>query len=359
MAIIEYQPRGIFAAARNFVNGHHHPEHIVVQPAHFNGEGRLPSDLRQIFEETVPELDGLLSRHAQLPGTFVEQVHPSDSGHPRRIARLIAKEMSEHPDIASASLLWGAMPQYMGIREEQATMGLDPDNRSSLIRISGSSGTSVGVAELDGSIPEHVLSARYVILHDDVIDSAKHATVFIHRRLAFSGKDTSKITAINARLNSRQFSDQFETDAQTYQALAIVAQEAGVVFAVPFYKNKPFLRALTDLSHTPGLTHEQWADLQSVFVREAILFDQFRWLMGEGLDTDIPGSVILPDVRDQLQGDSALPPDEYGGLLSKLPQVKLRVGSFVPGLIALDESRKNEFFTWVGNTFGALLSGKS
>lgn len=335
-----------------------HPEHIVVQPAHYNGENRLQEDIREIFESVIPELDHTLSSYAQTEGAFVERVHPAHSGHPRRLVQTIAHQLSEHDEVHVTSLLWGALPQHIGIKEELAELGVRADGKTSLIRISGSSGTSVGKTALEGFLPESVLFSPFVLLHDDVVDSAKHAAVLIQARLKQAGCDLSVVSAILTRLNDRQFAEPFENDSEIYRRLVAQAQEAGVVFAVPFYKNGPFLNALTEAANdTTEAPHQPWRHLQRELLDHAILFGQFKWLMGEGLDTDIPGSRILPHVLAQLERHPGSRDSHMiQAILQVLPDIKLRIGSFIPGLVALDENRKEEFFDWVGLTFADRIT---
>jgi hypothetical protein len=294
-------------------------------------EVQYPAYVRVLFFRTIASIDKDLQQESLMPGSFVSEVDSVDRTQRtmRRLTGVLSQELHEHNDLSSISVLYGVAPMYSALA---ASADKSTRERITSTIISGYQADQSVPARVLVEISSDILTSPLVSLNDDVVDTAHAlAAIVCEVEEAKYGQTDRDIV----RLLHETHGTPFEHHTQLYEALVGRMHEAGVVVSALFYKNIPFLEALkARIEHS---SDDRWVQTQKRLLVPALTYPQDAWLMGEGLDTGIKGSTIISCMRkEEMIDESLLSDPDCRELIELLGKSTLRVGSFVDGLIKLN-----------------------
>lgn len=220
-------------------------------------------------------------------------------------------------------------------------------NRMYALTVAGTESNLVISPKIKSILPRIVFRSP-MIIHDDVFDTGSAiATVieYVNSQRENSQYDPS-LSIILANTFGTSYDTTFYRDY--YWRVCRQLDDNNILLAISVYKNEPFYRTLSAYSYRKKENNPEsrWARWQQQLLQGAIHIPQTDWLMGFGMDTDFKGTDIEKTISLSLRTDPFVVP-----YISHLPEFKLRVGSTVNTLIALQERDDGhsieEFRRWV------------
>lgn len=290
------------------------------------------------FVETVNTINQRLVDVAKQGDSFVTV--SAQTGETRAVigrhVLFVTNLLAENSDVTYVGFLHGILPSFASIYNAPALF--ESRDRITTVIISGTRDITMKASEVLTPLPDVAKRAAIVIAGDDLCDTAHSIAAFIERLETERGKrpyDKNFVMELTATQDTP-----FEQYGDLYKKLVRRMEESGVVISIALYKNKPFLDQLSKYV-SKRITEAQpsrWAVTQAgLLLQKPLVFPQDRWLMGEGLDTGILGSVIVRKLKDLYDI-----PLEQEDMLAHLSLSMLRIGPTINGLIALKDKRVGE-----------------
>jgi hypothetical protein len=138
-----------------------------------------------------------------------------------------------------------------------------------------------------------------------------------------------------------------------FERLVKLLHKEKIVVSAAYYKNETFLQCMDEYigQLNQSGSPDSWSVAQQKMMDGVLVFGQHDWLMGRGLDTGIHGDEITKRIRKTL-GEGGVTLDQNGiELLDYIEHSLIRVGSFVDGLIVLNNNDIDGLTDLVANTF--------
>jgi hypothetical protein len=240
----------------------------------------------------------------------------------RKLHESIATMLTGYPHIQYVSLPYGGIfhtRELLNCRMSEAAK-----THMSVVKIRGIKGTE---------IPEALIYAHLTIVHDNMLDKGAALAAFV-AEIAHVRRHTPYDAEFVARFTDESLLSKEKYDLNT-ELIARMEQER-VVLATPVYKNPWFTLSMNARlsQNSDDERPTSWAWAIRLLFPHRINIDPTWWLMGDGLDTGVPVSVI-----------------------GKKSNLTLRVGSTIPGLVWLYDTRDAKgtstydvFTDWIAST---------
>jgi hypothetical protein len=279
--------------------------------------------------------DGTFRKEFDPPCAVTREYTDAETSIYRKATNASVREiLNTDPRSIAIEFLSGAMEGALELYNSPF-LHTDARRRIHLVSICGTKGAHVGAATIDSDLPvEPIRRASLIVAHDDVGDSMAHLAEFIQRVMVIK-----KIHSYNGAL-VKLFSEKLSHEdlRDPYKLLIGDMRKAGIVAAIPFYKNTEFVHLLKRVS-SDGC--DPW-DLRQSVLTECYLECPSDWLMGNLLDTDATGEdlwkFLSTDIRRRKITTRMFP--------KIVLDSKIRIGATVGGLIALRDSREH-LLAWV------------
>lgn len=322
------------------------PEWNVIQPKEL--EMQYPAHIAGFVWRAVYEVDLRLQDSASHTedGQLVVWKAPMRETQPAQNA--ILSVLHEHLKADDEVQVIGLLH---GVTHGMSTLWNADDapsyrRRIHAIRMNGYTGKLAVKARIYEEFSQNLSAASLIYIFDDVWDTGHEIGAVLYEIEKMRGLSTD--SSIRDRLN--------ETRNLAYGQFIALYDEvigrmhtAGVVAAELFYKNKPFLDRLRSYAESLDKA-DPWRLAQESVLDAALLFDRHDWLMGEGLDTDIDG-VRLYEALGGILPDELYYHPKVIEALDYLRGSKIRIGSHVEGLIALNRTSKDDLIAFTALHF--------
>lgn len=318
------------------------PLWMVLQPAKTHeGTFRVPeySLLEQQFWATsVILMDNELTMRADshvstTPDVDVHRVIYGGASLPHHMAinALIHHELEANPSSLYVGFTHGILPDLAALYNNPQ---LRPETRTRMHTaiVGGSHGNDIKATRVLTALPEEeVKNASLIVAHDDVADTVAALAAFVDQIRAIRTDTPADFTFVD-RFVDKQLNEMER--AAIYSRLAHLMRELNVVAAVAVYKNRQFATILHSVAmeQTGDPPNARWQELQLNLLSWRLEYDQSLWLMGDGMDTDIPIRTIFDLIPPEIRSHPAVAP-----LFAHTMRSKLRIGSTIHGLIGLTQ----------------------
>lgn len=327
------------------------PEWLVIQPNH-DVDVSYPPHVSGFVWRAVYEVDQALqdaASHTQ-EDQLVVWKNPLNETQPSQNAVLsvIHEQLVSRDDIRVLGLFHGATPGFMSLWNAQDHDRYRANMES--VRINGYLGKEAVDARLWEDLSPLNIDAHLIYVLDDVWETGHELAAVLMAIEALRGVESD--TSIVSRLKDTR-NQPFENYIQLYDEIIARFHKQGVVIAELFYKNETFRQRLWEYAHAYKDT-DDWGSAQWDILQPTLLYAKKDWLMGEGLDTDIDGAVLV-GVLQGLLSPELLESVQLQELFDYLSVSKLRIGSFVEGLIALQRDSKTDLVAFVADQWIAIL----
>lgn len=261
----------------------------------------------------------------------------------RLLNETIGRILTDDADTFYVGFASGIIPLT---REIYHRLEPQPRTRMALAIIGGSDGSKIKSTRLLSILPEDIARFGIIVGHDDVGDTMAAYAVLVEKVREMKGLGLYDETLVETLTHT--FGKGYENFIDVYDRIIAHAAEAGVVFGLASSKNAVFIDrlftyALNRIKEDP---HDRWAKYSLELCIRRIDLAETEWAMGLGLDTGIRGSRIIPLLPADVLNNPILKP-----IIENLTRSQLRIGSTVPGLIALKKTEEgNEemrFLYWL------------
>ena len=319
-----------------------HLSWYVLQPVKDEHHQYLPLTYTpeeiSFYVETVNEINLRLVEKARQGDSFVGMIAEAHETRPvlARHVTYVINLLAENSDIAYVGFLHGILPSFASIYNAPALY--ESRVRIDTVIISGTRDVTMTASEVLTPLPDATKTAAIIVAGDDLCDTAHSIAAFIERLESDRGSrmyDKNFVMELTSTVDSP-----FEQYKDLYKKLIARMEESGVVVSIAIYKNRPFFEQLIKYV-SKRLTEGQpsrWATYQAgLLLQRPLIFSQDDWLMGEGMDTGMLGSVVVRKLNDRY----AIP-EESQKMLGNLSHSMLRIGQTINGLIVLKDNRTGE-----------------
>lgn len=261
----------------------------------------------------------------------------------RLLNETIERILTDDPDTFYVGFASGITPLTQAIYDR---LEPKPRTRMALAIIGGSDGAKIKSTRLLSLLPDEIARYGIIVGHDDVGDTMAAYAVLVEKVREMKGLGLHDETLVAALTNT--FGKRYENFIDVYDRVIAHAAEAGVVFGLASSKNAVFIdrlftHAMTRIKEQPD---DRWAEYTLALCLRRIDLAETEWAMGLGLDTGVRGSRIVPLLPADILSSPKLKP-----IIENLNVSLLRIGSTVPGLIALKKTEEgNEelrFLHWI------------
>lgn len=243
----------------------------------------------------------------------------------------------------TAQLYFGLQPQHHETR-----------TRMQLVIIGGASEASIKTTRIFSEIPDHIASKGIIIAHDDVADTLAAFAALVEKigeMKKLSSYDDDFVQEL-----TKTFRKGYANFRLLYEHLIQKAEAAGVVPAFVTSKNAEFEATLYAyaIRRLQEDAQNRWARYALLLARPTMQLQEQEWVMGLGLDTGFDGKDIVKLLPFNVLQNQRLHP-----ILTNLTLSRMRIGSTVPGLIALAKTDGNDeairFKQWLTGRIGNAL----
>ncbi len=301
----------------------------------------------EIYSTVVPLVDRHLTERAD-KGDIVTRVDEARDVAPviAGLGRNIVSTLQNSNETSAVSLLYGTIPQLQKIYG-QAVFMPDIAQRLHAVVIGGTQEQTIANTAILSGYDPTIITSPYLLVHDELIDKAAALGVVVNVRQQARGSAAPNLVSKLEQVSGSQFSE----NEDLYNQLIAGMEETGVIAAVAFYKNQPFLNRLRE---KVSRTSSEWAQLQATFIdpKSVMVYGHDLWIMGEGMDTAFRGADLYNHLDPELKANPQL-----GALLKPLPNSRVRFAATINGIIALrprqGEAFKDLIYTQFNRQVGA------
>lgn len=263
----------------------------------------------------------------------------------------IGRILTNDPDSFYVGFASGIIPLT---REIYNRLDPTPRTRMTLAIIGGSDGAKIKSTRLLSLLPDEIARFGIILGHDDVGDTMAAYAVLVEKvreMKGLGGYDEALVETL-----THAFGKGYENFIDVYDHVIAHAAEAGVVFGLASSKNAVFIDrlftyALNRIKQNP---HDRWAEYSLELCIRRIDLAETEWAMGLGLDTGIRGDRIVSLLPADVLSNPKLTP-----IIENLKLSQLRIGSTVPGLIALKKTEEGReemrFVYWLATRVSEAL----
>lgn len=343
-----------------------HPLWMVLQPIK-NAEDQFPDTEYSILEQqfwasTILHIDAELARRADCgspaePDVDVSRLISESASAPHHAAinQLILREMSINPHALYVGFTHGILPDLAALYNDP-NMHDESRTRMHTAIVGGAHGNEIKATRVLTPLPEEdIRQASLIIAHDDVADTVAALAAFVERVRAIKTGAPEDYVFVDEFVKKDLSADK---RTALYMHLALEMRQLGVVAAIPVYKNRQFASILRDVAREPtdAAQTQNWQEFQLNLLAYRLEYDQTLWLMGDGMDTDIPIADLFALVPEQIRTHPAV-----AKLFLNTMNSKIRIGSTIKGLIGLTQYEDGtramrDLRTWVATRVTQALA---
>lgn len=324
---------------------------MLYQPRNVETPPKINQQERLFWTTTALSLDITLEdANNTQTGAFIKRYSPEQTREfqDKRVQLLetITALMQESRMTQYVALTNGTLPDMTSLwNKREVTTQMR--NRMNALAVGGTDSNLVISPKIRSILPR-IVFRRPMLLHDDVFDTGSAIATVIE--YVNSQREDSEYDLSLSIVLANTFGTSYDTTLYRdyYWRVCKQLDKNNILLAISVYKNEPFFRALSAYSHNKQENNPEssWARRQQQLLQSAIHIPQTDWLMGFGMDTDFKGTDIEKTISLSLRTDPFVIP-----YISHLSEFKLRVGSTVNTLIALQERDDGysieEFRRWV------------
>jgi hypothetical protein len=252
-----------------------------------------------------------------------------------RLLESIQTIIRSDPSVQYVALANGTFPDMCVIWNDPETSERMKSDIHSLI-VTNTEGSVINVPRIVSQLPPE-FGKRTLLIHDDVADTCSAIAVLVEEVEIQKGEElfNSRLSEILPSTTGKPY----RINKDYYRELACRIEKNGILLAISVYKNEPFFESMSNYVKRAlyAKPRDPWANRQKILLQHSLHMKQEDWLMGLGMDTDIKGDVIRDALDPELLAHPKVKP-----LVAHLPEFKIRFGSTVKTLIALQEREPGE-----------------
>ncbi len=329
-------------------------EWVVIQPEKDKDNGGnflgidYPKHVVELVSKAMLDTDTALLEMARgesgLVGLAKSKFNPGEYIEDRTWSALLRTEtkimvgLLYYPRSCCVGVLNGVSPIWNHLKDSfEADEFIDVSDRVSATIISGYNGVSSEAPRVLIPLSGQIIESSIVYAMDDLIDSGKSIAKLYQEIAMMRGHEVDyEIVRELSAIGHQPFSN-FEP---LFRRLVNHLHEENIVVSAAYYKNETFLMCMNEYIDqlTQRAEVDDWAIQQHNMLDGVLVYGQHDWLMGRGLDTGIHGNKITDRIRDFLEVNSLSLNEAGEEVLWYIEKSLIRVGSFVDGLIVLNNN---------------------
>lgn len=366
-AIAEEENRNIVLFTDIPWHGPSPSEWVVIQPKKNPDDGGnfldivYPDEVVSLVLSAIIETDQTLldisAEKSGLVSQAIPQIEPDryldEPTWPallRTEAKIMAGLLSD-PTACCVGVLNGVSPIWNHMKDSFEADGFfDVSDRVSATIISGYNGVLAEAPRVLIPLSDQVIESGIVYAMDDLIDSGKSIASLYQEIARMRGHivDQNIVSELSS-IKNKPFSD-FKP---VFERLVKLLHTENIVVSAAYYKNETFLQCMDEYIGQLNMSKngDAWSIAQQKMIDGVLVFGQHDWLMGRGLDTGIQGDELTTRIRNALDSEGSSLDETGESLMKYIEHSLIRVGSFVDGLVVLNNNDIHGLTDLVANTF--------